>query len=333
MKKRDTKKRKAYKYSRKMRKTGHIGTRKLKGGQWWRRLFGAREAPVAPESTPQPAPQPPFWRRMFGRPRVAPAPQPPVAPPEPLVVPAPIPAENPLAVANAVVPEGLAPQESQPYEDLLSYLNMRNSMGNKRNTNKTIMNSETFTKKNIHMYYKTINFLNQVNIYLESIILEIRDYEILISTPEFRTKANDVFDIQSKLNLHLKRIIQISNTLTEFKDVIRKNFTSEGPFKNYLNRGYPSSKAIAMVKNSWSILIRAIDQRIDRLDYIKNYILFLLNHFIEGYTEDESFKKIPGIEQNIKYQSNLARKEGMVDYEHEPETWPVQPVYQTLQPR
>jgi len=327
MKKRDTKKRKAYKYSRKMRKTGHIGTRKLKGGQWrWPRFFWQdREAQVAP----QPAPQPPFWRRMFGRPRVAPAPQPPVAPPEPLVVPAPIPAEHPLSVANVVVPEGIAPQESQPYEDLLTYLKMRNTMGNERNTNKTFVNAETFTKKNLHLYYKIVNFIKQIYMYLQSVKLEIRDFEILIENPQLHEKANEMFDIENKLNLHLKRIIQISYTLTEFKDIIRANLDSKGSFKNFLNRAYQKTFII----NSWSDIIRVMDTILEHSAYIENYILFLLKQFKEGNQDDGSFERRPDIEKRIKDSSNWSTSKGMVDYEHEPETWPVQPVYRTLQPR
>ena len=84
--------------------------------------------------------------------------------------------------------------------------------------------------------------------YLQSVILEIRDFEILVENPELHEKANEMFDIENKLNLHLKRIIQISYTLTEFKDIIRANLDSKSSFKNFLNRAYQKTFIINVLK-------------------------------------------------------------------------------------
>lgn len=325
MKKRDTKKRKVYKYSRKMRKMGNIGTRKLKGGQWWRwsRLFGPRETSVAPEPMPQPAPEPSFWSRMFARPaRVAPAPQPPVA--SNTLPSAEVPVIDHTRIANSVVPEEIAlnsimPEESLPYEELLTYVNTRKPMGNEPNTNKTMMTAEVFTNENTHNFIRVFNFIKQVSIYLESIISDLTVYEIGVLTPELHKQVNYKLNIQTTLNLHLKRIIQISNMLQESKVLIEVNFTSEGPFKNFL-RSIDEYSRKSIIKG-WLILLGGINERIENIEYIKKYILFLLNHFTEGYTEDNSFEKNTDIEKSIKFSSNKAKEKGMDSVEYHPKTW------------
>ena len=305
MKKRDTKKRKAYKYSRKMRKTGHIGTRKLKGGQWWRRLFGAREAQVAPEPMPQPAPQPSIWNRILGRRRIAPAPEPPVAA-EPLLAREPIlheNAEHPLSVANVVVPEGIAPQDSLPYQGLLNYFSHRNNMGDKINLSKEFMNADTFANKNKHAFDIILNIIKQIDMYFEDTIMEIQAFEIAGEIPEVRKKANEMFDI----NLRLKRIKQTSDTLKEFKELLENYTLSEGLFKEYVKHAYPTVRP--QIQSNWRLMLNLINERLERSEYIRNYILFLLN---EG---DGSFEKIQGIEKDIKRLSNHAKREGMTHVE------------------
>ena len=283
-----------------MRKTGHIGTRKLKGGQWWRRLFGAREAPVAPEPMPQPAPQRSIWSRIFGRPRVAPAPQPPVAPPEPILHEN---AEHPLAVANDVVPEGIAPQDSLPYQGLLNYFSHRNNMGDKINLSKEFMNADTFANKNKHAFEMILNIIKQIDMYFEDTILEIETFEIAGEIPEVAKKANDMFDI----NLRLKRIKQTSDTLKEFKELLENYTLSEGLFKEYVKHTYPTLRP--HIQSNWRLILNLINERLERSEYITNYILFLLN---EG---DGSFEKIQGIGEDIKRLSNHAKREGMTHVE------------------